>query len=649
MTARIDLGGSALDDATTFVRERIEEASQLLGAFDVPRFDMGGSLLRPLTAYALGGSAAESSAAPRFWCAALAVQLAHEASLLHDDVIDGAVRRRGVATVAASRGPAEALLVGDHALTASYRAAAMSADMTFISMFARAVERTVAGEREQASSNGTKMDLFRYRQIVLGKSGELFGCAAAIGPLLLGDRGAPRRFELGRRLGLVYQMLDDLLDYCPRTDTGKPALGDYRQGRWTWPLSVLDSVADVQPGRDPSEIVDLLFSRAPGMSDSPARRALGVLDAEIEDVVSELRTASADTLLPTLLEQWRAMARDAIRDEERRHRPQVMVSTGDGAVTAAPTLADVGSFMSRHSRSFRFATLLLPTGERPAVERVYAWCRYTDDLVDEVDAGDAGAVRAAEAGLGEWLERSRNAYRGVASGVGLIDETMRDMARRGIPFAYAALLVDGVRMDLRSREYATMPELSRYTYRVASVVGLWLCGLYEVDDPWMQERASALGHAMQLTNILRDVGEDLDRGRLYLPLDLMRRHGLDRDHLAAMRAGDRPIGPFYRAMIDEMIGVADASYRFASEAFPHLPPAFGRSVAVAAAVYADIHRRIRATGYDTLRRRAYTSSIGKMAVGARALLTLRVPRVVVRQPRSAGPRLAFAPDRHALG
>jgi phytoene synthase len=645
MTARPD-AMLRLEGATSLVREQVEQASELLTAFGVPRFALGGSMLRPLTAYALAGTAAVPPAAPRFWCAALAVQLAHEASLLHDDVIDGSAQRRGTATVAAARGTAAALLIGDHALTSAYRAAAMSADVSFMSMFARAVERTVAGERAQAAAIGSSMDLGRYREIVLGKSGELFGCAAAIGPVLLGDRNASRCFDLGRRVGLVYQMLDDLLDYCPATDTGKPAFGDATQGRWTWPLSALESIDSLGTGADGAGIGERLFARS-DTHQSPARRALRMLEREMDGVRDDLRAASPDTLLIELIEQWRSTARAAIDLEEtRRRRPSPRPPV---LLPAMPTTARAAAFMSRHSRSFRFASLMLPADQRVPVERLYAWCRYTDDIVDRVDSRDPAAISGAQAALDAWLELSRSAYMGMPSGIGLLDAVMQDMARHSLPFAHAALLIDGVRMDLRAVELATMDDLRRYTYRVASVVGLWLCGLYSIDDPWMLERASALGHAMQLTNILRDVGEDLDRQRLYVPVDVMARHGLARDDLVAMRAGARPIDAAYRGMIDQMIDIADASYRFANEAIPHLPAGFGRSVAVASAVYSDIHRRIRANGYDNLRLRAYTTSVSKVAVGARALLRLRAPRVVLRQQAGPSPIFPYAPDRHALG
>jgi phytoene synthase len=431
-------------------------------------------------------------------------------------------------------------------------------------------------------------------------------------------------------------MLDDLLDYCPSTDAGKPTLSDSAQGRWTWPLALLATDDGTARARDdgfrphtPELVADALF-RETGTAVSPARRALGMLDAEIDALVVELNAASSDTLILALLERWRQTAHAAIRTEESRRRPSRRPRSTTRIITA-PEPNDVGRFMSRHSRSFRFATLLLPSAQRTQIERVYAWCRYTDDIVDRVPTGDPGAIAEAEARLDAWVALSRAAYGGEPSGIALIDAVMGDMARHAVPFSYANLLAEGVRMDLRPREYRSMNDLREYTHRVASVVGLWLCGLYSVADAAMLDRAAALGHAMQVTNILRDVGEDLGQGRLYLPLERLERHGLERADLEAMRSGAQPIVPAYCAVIEEMIGVAELSYRHAGEAIAALPPAFGRSVAVAAAVYAKIHDRIRANGYDNLRRRAYTTSIDKVVAGTRGLFVLRAPRPVMRQ------------------
>src|SRR5690606_18791586 len=109
----------------------------------------------------------------------------------------------------------------------------------FVRLFARAVERTVAGERRQNELRGRELAPETYREVVLGKSGELIGCALAADAALEAADGAEAKFEAGRTIGLCYQMLDDLLDYCPGAATGKPVFQDHRRRLWTWPLELL--------------------------------------------------------------------------------------------------------------------------------------------------------------------------------------------------------------------------------------------------------------------------------------------------------------------------------------------------------------------------------------------------------------------------
>jgi 15-cis-phytoene synthase len=227
-------------------------------------------------------------------------------------------------------------------------------------------------------------------------------------------------------------------------------------------------------------------------------------------------------------------------------------------------------YMSRHGRSFRFAVRFMPPRQRQRIANVYAWCRYTDDLVDRSDS----SMEETEARLDSWLELSYRAYLGHDTGIRLLDDVFGDMRSEGVPFEYAAQLVEGVRMDLRTREYGTMRDLERYTYRVASVVGLWLTRLFGVDDEWMLHRASRLGHAMQLTNILRDVGEDLRNGRVYLPSDRLRAHGVDRRALEESMSAGSPPPRGLVSLLDELMGEADRAYEDAWEAIPRLPLAF---------------------------------------------------------------------------
>lgn len=287
-----------------------------------------------------------------------------------------------------------------------------------------------------------------------------------------------------------------------------------------------------------------------------------------------------------------------------------------------PDLAGAGAYMTHHSRSFRFATLALGAESRGRIERVYAWCRHTDNIVDVPSVPATTSTDAIGVALDEWQRESRAAFDGAETGKPVLDAVMSDLRASGGPFVYAEALVRGVRSDLRFRPFETMDDLRVYTHDVASVVGLWLCALHGVRDPWMLVRAAALGHAMQLTNILRDVGEDLGSGRVYLPLDLMRDHGVTMRDLGEMRGGRAPVSAGYRDLMEDLIEQAEADYRFAAEAIPLLPPEFARAVAVAAEIYAEIHEAIRANGYDNLNRRARTSPRRKMALAARALWRL---------------------------
>jgi len=286
-------------------------------------------------------------------------------------------------------------------------------------------------------------------------------------------------------------------------------------------------------------------------------------------------------------------------------------------VPAVAELSAPDSYMARNSRSFHFAAAFMRRPERERTARVYAWCRFIDDLADAT-----GDPAVAEARLDTWLECSRAAYDGQPSGIPLIDRVMREMAERGVPFTYPSHLALGVRSDLRFVAHRNLDELLLYAYRVAGVVGQWLSELHGVRDPWMLDRAAALGQAMQLTNIVRDVGEDWDHGRLYVPRALLERHALSASDIGAMRKGLRPVDDAYRNLLEELMSVATREYVAAREAIPHLPAGFRRAVAVAAAVYEGIHDAVRRNGYDNLRRRAVTTTARKIVRAAGALWSL---------------------------
>ncbi|MEO5590220.1 MAG: squalene/phytoene synthase family protein [Gemmatimonadaceae bacterium] len=599
---------SALDIVRRALRRTADEAAER----GMPPIQLDGQLIRPMLAYA--GAASERMNLPEtFWKAALAVQLAHEASLVHDDVVDGAATRRGLPTIAARQGVGAALVHGDHLLTAAYRLAAETGSIEFVSLFARAVERTVAGEIAQARSIGRTLDWDEYRSISRGKAGELLGCALAIGaalaePALHKPAPAEARSDTGRQLGTLYQMLDDLLDYCPRTNTGKPALGDFAQRRWTWPLF---EVADASFDDDVVDICKRL--RRPSPSGSALRRCLEKFELEAAAVSTQfLRTLTNPAIGQAIVDDWTARARAAVALEEAPiSRP------GAALVSRTRVGEDSIAYMSMNSKSFRFAARFFRQDDLQLVADVYAFCRVTDDLVDRPAGGDPAAL------LAEWIDISRNAYDGRQSGIEFLDRAMAEMSSRGVPFTYASELAEGMSMDLRGETYDSLTDLRQYTHRVASVVGQWLTELAGVHDARVLDRAAALGHAMQLTNILRDVGEDTLAGRCYLPADMMRAHGVTHAELDQTCRSGAPISAGYAPLVEELLQAAERDYDLAFSAIPELPRSFQKPVAVAAHVYRGIHAQIRRQAYDNLRQRAVTSRRGKAVLAAQALWQLR--------------------------
>jgi phytoene synthase len=660
---RAMVAGETLDGARGRVRHSLSALAGQMRTLGMPDVAIRGQLIRPLAAYAAarGGAFAEW---PRMWSAALAVQLAHEASLVHDDIVDGADTRRGEPTLAASAGIGAALVAGDHLLAWAYRMAARTASLGFADLFAEAVEATIAGEIAQGRATGRALAPGEYERIARGKAGALIGCALAAPAAITSSAGSassvPVRdlYELGRTLGLLYQRLDDLLDYCPATETGKPPLGDHAQRRWTWvmeelPPAVFHAAAD--------DALAALHA-ADADCETPIRRLLARLEAEF-DAFEHHRAAllPGDVVVAQLAADWLRRAHDAVRREElaAAGRPPLVVAIrfpdGDDDAPAGdpspdpreaaaapgeapavvraevarrirkrvPAPSEWRGYFARNSRSFAFAARFFPADAAEKVARVYAYCRVTDDLVDRADGESAASLHDV---LDEWVALSRRAYDGGATGIGLLDHAMGEMAAAGVPFAHAAELAEGMRMDLRGESYPTMDALRVYTHRVASVVGLWMTELFGVHDAATLYRAAALGHAMQLTNILRDVGEDLGAGRIYLPADLMRRHAITGVALAAMRAGRAPVPPEYAALVEELMRAAEAEYALAFAAIPRLPGFFQRPVAVAAHVYRGIHGAIRRNGYDNLRQRARTTAAGKAMLAVRALWELRAAR-----------------------
>lgn len=607
---------------THAVEGELRSAWETLGFGPAEPGLLDGQLLRPRLGAAVAAGDRPEGVGGAIWLALLAVQLAHEASLLHDDVVDGSLTRRGRPTLLGRRGIGAALVAGDQLLSRAYLAAAATASWDFVHSFARAVDATIAGEREQGRVIGERIDASAMREIARGKSGALFGCALAASATLERSPSASRRALLGQEIGILYQRVDDLLDFCANAETGKPPLADHRAGVWTWPRLLLGT-EDA-----PSE---LFADRPEGI---PALRALATLEAEADALVGRIRRElSVASELTDPIQRWIDRARGAVRRELEIAPPPVRAMRGprsgyplfDGAQPRwTPSIADPEAILGRHGRSFHFASRLLAPDIRDPVTRVYAFCRALDDAVDL-----APEAQSAGAALDRLLGEARYAYEAVeathrptSKPVGTIARAMLEMRSAGIPFDLVEDLGEGIRMDLTPRRFPDFESLGTYTHRVAGVVGLWVAGLAGCRDPWALRLADELGRAMQLTNIARDVGEDLSMGRLYLPLDLLDRHRLREEALMEIRGGSDPIPAEFAAALEEVMGRADAGYGAAIHAVPYLPDGYRRAVAVAARVYQGIHAEIRRNGFDTLRRRARTGFTRKVVLGVSSLREL---------------------------
>ena len=278
-------------------------------------------------------------------------------------------------------------------------------------------------------------------------------------------------------------------------------------------------------------------------------------------------------------------------------------------------------YFSSHSRSFSFAARFFSTDQYQLVTRLYAFCRTTDDIADTI--APLEGRETAEAQLDEWEQRVFLSYQGIPSGIDWLDELMARSNQCGVPFDLIQDLIAGVRTDLREVEIHSIDELDRYCYCVASVVGIWLCYLFGVRDREVLERASAMGRAMQVTNILRDVGEDLRMGRVYLPTETMIKYGVTRDSLHEMEAGTLSITDGYRTLIEDLMERAEADYQYAFRGLSAIPVSFARAAAVASEVYKGIHKSVRRNNYDNFRRRAYTRLYEKIYLSLRAIRKLK--------------------------
>jgi len=252
-----------------------------------------------------------------------------------------------------------------------------------------------------------------------------------------------------------------------------------------------------------------------------------------------------------------------------------------------------------HSRSFYLSSRLLPWEKRRAVRALYAFCRVTDDIVDRPKA-------ETRTELETWRERSLSFTPPADDPVAVAWADTR--LRFRIPQRYAEQLLNGVARDIVPGRYETFDDLAAYSYGVASTVGLMSMYITGFSGPAAVAYAVKLGVALQLTNILRDVVEDWQAGRLYLPYQELRDFGLDEADIDAGRVTDR-----WRAFMRFQIARNRQLYDEAWPGIGLLHPEGRFAIGAAAGLYRAILNDIEAHDYDVFSRRAYVGTLGKVS------------------------------------
>jgi 15-cis-phytoene synthase len=263
-----------------------------------------------------------------------------------------------------------------------------------------------------------------------------------------------------------------------------------------------------------------------------------------------------------------------------------------------------GNIVRRHARTFALASAFLPLTKRRGTYALYAFCRLADDAVDRAGPGGREAVRATLMQLRTQLD---DALRGDPAGP-VMCETAWAIRRFGVPMAPVDELINGVARDLDPTDYRDWPSLSAYCEGVASSVGELCTHVFGVvGGDANRQRAIAfartLGVAMQLTNILRDIGEDAGNGRCYLPDDALRGAGLTREQVMARDVDVRSRA--WRDMMREFVALARLLYREALPGIAMLAPDSRRCAQACAIGYAAILEAIEEAEYDTVSMRAH--------------------------------------------
>ena len=268
---------------------------------------------------------------------------------------------------------------------------------------------------------------------------------------------------------------------------------------------------------------------------------------------------------------------------------------------------------SLHGKTYYLATLLLPPAKRPFVHALYGFARYADEIVDDLSSTltpkeKADVLRTWSSGVLSDLSAGKS---NDAVGAALVDT----VSRFDIPHQHFVDFLRSMEMDLTVSTYANYEALSEYVYGSAAVIGLEMVPILGALSDDAYESAKKLGIAFQLANFIRDVGEDLDRGRIYLPLDELAAHGVTEEMLYK-----RVLTPEIIAALKFQIARVRQLHAEAAPGIDLLHATSRPCIRAASELYCGIVDEVEAIGYDIFNKRAKTSTARRIRVAGKAYL-----------------------------
>lgn len=266
-----------------------------------------------------------------------------------------------------------------------------------------------------------------------------------------------------------------------------------------------------------------------------------------------------------------------------------------------------------HGKTYYLATLLLPAAQRPPVHALYGFARFADEIVDDLASTLSPEEKALA--LRTWGDSVLADLRAGESN-DLIGRALVDTVKKySIPLEYFEAFMTSMEMDLTVTRYQSYDDLMKYVYGSAVVIGLEMLPILGYNDPRAIEAATALGTAFQLANFIRDIGEDIDRGRIYMPLDDLARFGVDEAALLERKLTPEIIEAikYQIARVRELQAVAEAGIKY-------LDPISRPCIRAASELYCGIVDEIEAIGYDVFNKRATTSTWRRARVAGIAFI-----------------------------